>query len=391
VTEGDLDVRVASAARDEIGLLVGSFNRMAGSLRDQRHDLERRKEYIETILTRATTGVLSLDARGTLITMNPAAQQLLATAGPPPVAGANLLGHLRDVPSLGPLYDALHRSVERRSEVEVALVVGSPGQERQLRAVFLPFTVEEDAAPGRIVLLEDVTDIVRAGQLAAWAEMARRIAHEVKNPLTPIQLSIEHIRRLWRAGDRRFGQVLADCLDNIQGQVRALRQIATEFSAYSRLPEIRPETTSVTTLLQDALRPYLTAPPPGVAIEQTIPSDLPPIRVDRAVVTRALVNVVENALQAMPRGGRLSVEATVVDGDAPPGLRITVRDTGIGIEPAILSHIFEPYFSTKSGGSGLGLAIARRAVEQHGGTIQITSQPGAGTLVTFVLPCAAPA
>jgi signal transduction histidine kinase len=113
--------------------------------------------------------------------------------------------------------------------------------------------------------------------------------------------------------------------------------------------------------------------------------------VDRAVVTRALVNVVENALQAMPRGGRLSVEATVVDGDAPPGLRITVRDTGIGIEPAILSHIFEPYFSTKSGGSGLGLAIARRAVEQHGGTIQITSQPGAGTLVTFVLPCAAPA
>jgi len=390
VAEGDLDVRVASAAKDEIGLLVGSFNRMAGSLRDQRQDLERRKEYIETILTRATTGVLSLDALGTLITINPAAQQLLATAGPPPVAGDNLPRHLRDVPSLGPLYDALQRSLERRSEAEASLVVGSAGQERQLSAVFLPFTVEEDSAPGRIVLLEDVTEIVRSGQLAAWAEMARRIAHEVKNPLTPIQLSVEHIRRLWRAGDRRFGQVLTECLDNIQGQVRALRQIATEFSTYSRLPEIRPEPTSVTALLQEALRPYLTAPPPGVAIEQTIPSDLPPLRVDRAVVTRALVNVVENALQAMPRGGRLSVEAGVVDGDAPPGLRITVRDTGIGIEPAILSHIFEPYFSTKSGGSGLGLAIARRAVEQHGGTIQITSHPGTGTLVTLVLPCAAP-
>jgi len=391
VAAGDLDVRVMSSARDEIGILVGSFNRMAGSLRDQRQDLERRKEYIETILARATTGVLSLDARGTLITVNPAAQHLLARGeGPPPVSGENLPERLRGVPPLGPLRDALLRSLDGGTEAEVALDLGSVGQERRLRAVFLPFTVAEDAAPGRIVLLEDVTEIIRSGRLAAWAEMARRIAHEVKNPLTPIQLSVEHIRRLWRAGDQRFGQVLAECLDNIQSQVRVLRQIATEFSAYSRLPQLRLEPTPVASLLQEALRPYLTAPSPGVVIDQAIPPDLPPLRVDRAVVTRALVNLVENALQAMPQGGRLSVAAAMADGDPAPGLRITVRDTGIGIDPTVLSHIFEPYFSTKSGGTGLGLAIARRAVEEHGGSIQITSQPGAGTLVTLVLPVAFP-
>jgi signal transduction histidine kinase len=388
VALGDLDVRVTSASRDEIGTLVASFNRMAGSLRDQRQDLERRKDYIETILARATTGVLSLDARGTVITINPAGQRLLAPEGAPPVPGESLTERLGRQAPYAPLRDALQRSLEGGTEVEVALVVGLRGQQRRLRGVFLPFKLEEDAAQGRIVLIEDVTEIVRSGQLAAWAEMARRIAHEVKNPLTPIQLSVDHIQRLWRAGDRRFGQVLGECLANIQGQVQVLRQIVTEFSAYSRLPQLRLESTPVSSLLQEALRPYVTAPPPGIAIDQSVPPDLPPLLIDRAVVTRALVNLVENALQAMPGGGRLTVSADRVDGERSGSLRITVRDSGVGIDPAILSRIFEPYFSTKSGGSGLGLAIARRAIEEHGGAIKITSHPGQGTLVTMVLPVA---
>ena len=390
VAAGDFDVRVRSKSRDEIGSLVDSFNSMAGSLRDQRLDLERRTEYIETILTRATTGVLSLDARGTLITINPAAQQHLAAVGAPPDPGDNLPQRLAAAPSLAPLREALVRSLEGRLEGDVALALGSGAEERRLRAVFLPFTVEAGGAPGRIVLLEDVTEIIRSGRLAAWAEMARRIAHEVKNPLTPIQLSVEHVRRVWRAGDARFGEVLAECLDNIQHQVRVLRQIATEFSAYSRLPKLRAESTPVGDLLQEALRPYRTAPPPGVVIEELVPPALPPVLVDRAVILRALVNLIENALQAMPQGGHLLVAASATDGAAEPRVRISVRDTGIGIDAAVLSRIFEPYFSTKSGGTGLGLAIAQRAIQEHGGSIEITSRPGAGTLVQLILPSAVP-
>jgi two-component system nitrogen regulation sensor histidine kinase NtrY len=394
VAAGDLDVRIASRSHDEIGVLIGSFNSMAASLRQQRQDLSRRSEYIETILARATTGVLSLDARGAIITINPAAQQLLARGEWLPQPGDDLAEHLEDAPRLQPFAAALDRSLDGVLEGEVSLRLGTGEEDRRLRAVFLPFSHEGDALPGRIVIVEDVTDIVRSGRLAAWAEMARRIAHEVKNPLTPIQLSVEHVRRLWRANDARFGTVLQECLDNIQGQVRALRQIATEFSAYARLPRLRPEVTAVDTLLTDALAPYAAAAPPGVTLARTVEPGLPPLFVDRAVIGRVLVNLVENALQAMPNGGRLEVSASLRPhpptrrgpGEAGRSVRLVVRDTGTGIDPDILARIYEPYFSTKTGGTGLGLAIARNAVEEHGGTIDIESWPGAGTTVTVDLP-----
>ena len=390
VAEGDLDVRVTAAARDETAILVEAFNRMAASLREQREDLRHRKEYIEKILSSATTGVVSIDARGSIITINPAAQALLGSPGGPPAPGADLQETLDREAYLRPLGDSLRRSLAGRTDTEAELVLNRGDSERRLRAVFIRFSPDEGAAPGRIILLEDVTEIVRSGRLAAWAEMARRIAHEIKNPLTPIQLSVEHVRRIWRAGDERFGTVLKDCLDNIQAQVRVLRQIASEFSAYARLPRLRAEPTAVTDLIDDALGPYATAAPPGVTLRRDVPGGLPAVLVDRAIMARALVNLIENALQAMPSGGTLAVAAAGHDG--PEGgrrVRIEVTDTGVGIEPAALPRLFEPYFSTKSGGTGLGLAIARRAVEDHGGTIDIRSRPGEGTTVILILPATA--
>ncbi|HEV8201705.1 MAG TPA: ATP-binding protein [Candidatus Polarisedimenticolia bacterium] len=385
VAAGDLQVRVRAEGQDEIGVLVEAFNTMAASLETQRQDLSRRREYIELILARATAGVLSLDARGVVITANPAAQQLLTPSGPAPGPGDFLPDHLARHPTLEPLSRALEKSLHGDLEGEVGLELGG-ADERRLRAVFLPFTPEQGALPGRIVILEDVTEIVRSGRLAAWAEMARRIAHEVKNPLTPIQLSVEHVRRLWLARDARFGVVLVECLDNIQGQVRKLRQMATEFSAYARLPQLRAEPTEVPVLLREALRPYLAAPPEGIDIDSAVPAGLPEVVVDRGVMNRVLVNLIENALQAMPEGGRLEVAAGREQDNGRSGVTITVRDTGTGMPPGVLARIFEPYFSTKSGGTGLGLAIARRAVEEHGGGIEIRSHPGAGTVVTLFLP-----
>jgi two-component system, NtrC family, nitrogen regulation sensor histidine kinase NtrY len=272
---------------------------------------------------------------------------------------------------------------------ETELVLKKGEDERRLRAVFISFAPGEGSPPGRIILLEDVTEIVRSGRLAAWAEMARRIAHEIKNPLTPIQLSVEHVRRLLGAKDPRFEAVLAECLDNIQRQVRVLRQIASEFSAYARLPQLKAEPTPVEQIIEDALRPYATAPPDGVSLERDVPAGVPDVLADRAILSRALVNVIENALQAMTSGGTLRVSASTLD--VPGGkrlVRIDVRDTGPGMDPEIQQRLFEPYFSTKIGGTGLGLSIARRAVEEHGGTIQLHSSAGEGTVVSLTLPVA---
>jgi nitrogen fixation/metabolism regulation signal transduction histidine kinase len=368
---------------------VAAFNEMATALRRQRLDLERRRDYIEKILTSATTGVLSINSTGSLITINPAAGQLLAGGSSPPSTGDDLLEFLMRDPPLQPLGRALSRALAGGgdSEVEVDLVRGD--RERRLRAVFLRFVPEEDAPAGVIVLLEDVTEIVRSGRLAAWAEMARRIAHEVKNPLTPIQLSVEHVRRVWKAGDKRFDSILRDCLDNIQEQVQTLRQMASEFSTYARLPEIRPEPVPVRELIQEALRPYATSPPPGIRFDTDLPPGLPPVLVDRMVVHRTLVNLIENALQALDGKGTIGIAARIDDsGAAPQTMRIEVRDNGPGIDPRTLSRLFEPYFSTRSGGTGLGLAIARKAAEEHGGSIDIRSRPGEGTVVVLRLPLA---
>jgi signal transduction histidine kinase/HAMP domain-containing protein len=388
VAEGDLDVRVATRTGGETAILVESFNRMAASLRDQREDLGRRKDYIEKILGSATTGVVSIDASGSIITINPAAQSLLAGGAEPAQPGANLTERLRRDPSHAPLSDALARALASGSEREAELSLTRQDVERRLRAVFIPFAPEEGSPPGLIVLLEDVTEIVRSGRLAAWAEMTRRVAHEIKNPLTPIQLSVEHIRRLWAAKDARFRTTLGECLDNIQKQVGVLRQIALEFSAYARIPHLKPEPTPVAALLDDALGPYAAAPPPGVLLEREVPPDIPEVLVDRAVIARALVNLVENALQAMPSGGALTVRAAIDNGGPAGGrkVRIEVRDTGVGIEAALMPRLFEPYFSTKSGGTGLGLGMVRKAVEEHGGTIDIRSRPGEGTVVGLTLP-----
>ncbi len=388
VAEGDLNVRVTAVARDEVAILVDAFNRMAGSLREQQGDLRRRKEYIETILRSVTTGVVSVDARGSIITINPSAQAFLAGPSGAPAVDDSLPDRLALEGSLDPLRVALSRVLTSGTDQASEVVLPRGGQELRLRAVFLPFVPVEGASSGAILLLEDVTEIIRSGRLAAWADMARRIAHEIKNPLTPIQLSVEHVRRLWRAQDPRFGTVLLECLDNIQRQVRALRTIASEFAAYARLPEIRPEPTPVIEVLDEALNPYESAPPSGVTLRREIAPDLPPILADRPVLARALVNLIENALQAMPGGGTLTVAANAAspaDGGRAR-VRIEVRDTGAGIDPAIRPRLFEPYFSTKSGGTGLGLPIVKRAVEDHGGELEIDSRVGSGTVVRMLLP-----
>jgi signal transduction histidine kinase len=222
----------------------------------------------------------------------------------------------------------------------------------------------------------------RTNRLEAWADMARQVAHDIKNPLTPIQLNAEHLRRVHADRGKPLGSLVDDCVANVLLQVRLLRQLAAEFSSFASSPQARPEPTLLAPLLDELLQPYATALAGRVAVTSEAPPDLA-ARVDRVLLSRALTNVVENALHAIPAAGALRVTA---GRESPEAVVITVADTGVGMDAAALARIFEPYFSTKATGTGLGLTIARRNVELNGGTIDVSSTPGEGTTVTLRLP-----
>jgi len=228
-------------------------------------------------------------------------------------------------------------------------------------------------------------ELERTHRLEAWAEMARQVAHEIKNPLTPIQLNAEHLRRVHADRGQPLSPVLEECVATILAQVKLLRQIASEFSSFASSPAAKPAPVRVPELVHEAIDPYRVGLRDRIQFDVDVPGDLPPVHVDRTLVARSLTNLVENALHAMPVSGILTVSARAVDS----AVRIRVSDTGVGMDAEALARAFEPYFSTKTTGTGLGLPIAKRNIELIGGTIAITSERDRGTTVELTLPVAA--
>jgi signal transduction histidine kinase len=230
----------------------------------------------------------------------------------------------------------------------------------------------------------------RTQRLEAWADMARQVAHDIKNPLTPIQLSAEHARRVNNDRGRPLSPVLDECVNAILTQVRLLRQISAEFSSFASSPTPRPEPTDLPALIEEVLNSYRPGLAGRIEIAVQAAADLPAVWIDRTLFARTLTNLIENALYAMPGGGTLTITSRQPAGDGQPTagrpVVVTVSDTGAGMDQEALGRIFEPYFSTKASGTGLGLTIARRNVELNGGTIAVQSRRGAGTTVTITLP-----
>ena len=227
----------------------------------------------------------------------------------------------------------------------------------------------------------------RTHRLEAWAEMARQVAHEIKNPLTPVQLSAEHLLRVHADRGEPLSPVLESCVASILQQVRLLRRIASEFSSFAGSPRVALEPTSLDRLVAGVLDPYRIGLDGRVRLVVAVPATLPTLSIDPTLVSRAIANVIENALHAMPGGGVLTLEAAA----GATGVTLAIRDTGVGLDEAALARIFEPYFSTRASGTGLGMAIAKRNVELNGGTVHVASRRGEGTTVTLCLPLPAPA
>jgi len=228
-------------------------------------------------------------------------------------------------------------------------------------------------------------ELERSQRLEAWADMARQVAHDIKNPLTPIQLSAEHVQRINVDHGRPLSPVIDECVHAILTQVTLLRQIASEFSSFASSPTARPEPTALPDLFEEVVAPYRTGLTGRISITIDAESHLPPAFIDRTLFSRAVTNVIENALHAMPGTAQLTIRATAHD----QSIVVEITDTGVGMDADAIARIFEPYFSTKARGTGLGLTIAKRNIEVAGGTIAVSSARGVGSTVTIRVPMAA--
>lgn len=392
---GHLDHRVEAETVDEFGALVEAFNSMAAELATSRRrlegsainlerkhlEVEGRRRYMETILERIATGVVSIDATGRVSTVNSAAARLLgldATAIGQPAA---VVFGRSDLQPLGALLRGAARSVSERPAQEVALT--REGRELHLAAVATALYGESGSAEGMVLVLDDVTPLIRAQKVAAWREVARRLAHEIKNPLTPIQLSADRLRRHFTGAASPTRALVDECTTTIAGEVESLKALVDEFSQFARMPPPRPVPTDLHTLLAETLALY-NGLFNEVAIERRFTEELPAVRVDPEQIRRVIINLVDNALEAMDRKGSIFIE-TQYD-PARSTVRIIVKDDGPGIPPEDRDKLFMPYYSTKQRGSGLGLAIVRRIIAEHGGSIDVSDGAPKGTEFTIELP-----
>ena len=393
---GRLDQRLEPQSNDEFGSLVEAFNVMASELATSRRKVERstielerkhvevegRRRYIETILERITTGVVSVDAGGMITTINSAAGRLLSLdrriVGQPAMA----VFDRADLQPIAKLLTSGGRTKGEPSAQEIA--IPREGQELHLAVVATSLLAESGASEGVVLVLDDVTPLIRAQKVAAWREVARRLAHEIKNPLTPIQLSAERLRRHFSTAPPPAKALVDECTVTIVGEVESLKGLVDEFSQFARMPSPRTIPTDLGQLITDTLSLY-SGIFSDVRIDQRFAPGIPLVRLDAEQIKRVIINLVDNAIEAMERRGHIVVE-TQLDG-ANSLVRVVVADDGPGIPPAEREKLFLPYYSTKRRGSGLGLAIVRRIIAEHGGSIEVGDNAPRGTRFTIELPC----
>jgi two-component system, NtrC family, nitrogen regulation sensor histidine kinase NtrY len=377
VGAGNMGVHLPEDRADEFGAVFGAFNRMVDRLGRTRRALIRSSRRTRAIMEEVATGVVALDPSGRVILANPRAEDLLGTA----LARSQPLPRSEDGEDLRSLLSAWVEGYMRDGLQEATTEFQAGDRRVRVRAR----RVSREGPPGGLVVsLEDVTDELRTERILAWGEMARQVAHEVKNPLTPIKLGVQHIRRAWFDGHPDFQQILERNAEAILGEIDRLAAIAAGFSRFGApdgqvsqpLGPVDPVAT-----VEDVLTLYQAGDGP-VRFGMDAPRDVPPVQARQDELKEVVINLLENARAALPGGGRVVVELEEVEGEC----ELRVRDTGAGIPPDLLPRIFEPHFSTRSGGSGLGLAIVRRLVESWGGRVWAESQAEEGTTMTLRIP-----
>ncbi len=407
ISRGNLNYRVEVPAADELGDLVRSFNQMAEELQISRRqieassqelsaanvELEQRRQHIETVLESIPTGVLSLDAGLRVTHVNQALLRMLRPAQEPTQTAAILVGgSLRDLfppevlEDLEPLLRRADRMSTTTTQMEFAV------QRIQLNVAVTVATLQHHhQRMGYVLVFEDLSDVLRAQKQAAWREVARRVAHEIKNPLTPIALSAERILRHLDRGARRDAasiEVVRNCAEIIGGAVETVRTLVNEFSTLASFPASEPRPADINGIVESALAMF-NGRLDGIRVRTLFASDLPKVLADPEAIKRAVANLVDNAAEALQDSMLREIEVSTALVGSRDAVEISVADSGHGVTRELKERLFLPYFSTKERGTGLGLAIVSRIVEDHHGSIRVEENKPVGARFVVELPVAA--
>src|SRR5882672_10840109 len=407
ISKGQLDYRVDIRATDELAELVQSFNSMAEQLESSRgmieassHDLgaanealERRRRYIETVLESIPTGVISIDATRRVTLVNAALLRMFYSdrseyASPAELTNLPLANVLADevLADLEPLLRRADRMGMTAANLELTL----PRAKLNV-AITVAALAHGPERLGYVLVFEDLSDLLRAQKQAAWSEVARRVAHEIKNPLTPIALSAERIQRhLGRGGvpDEASQKAILACAETIGNAVETVRALVDEFSVLARFPASHPQPASLNSLVESALTMF-NGRLEGIRVHTELSADLPSVMADPEAIKRAIANLVDNAAEAMRDSIVREVTISTALMASRDVVELVVSDTGHGVSREMKERLFLPYFSTKQRGTGLGLAIVSRIVEDHHGSIRVEENKPMGSRFVVELPVAA--
>jgi two-component system nitrogen regulation sensor histidine kinase NtrY len=396
ITEGDLDFKIGARATDEIAILVDSFNTMTRQLNEGRiniqHanenlkltniELDRRRNYIETILDNIGAGVISVDKRGNITTFNKAAEKILN------LKSKNIFGssYHNAFPS------SYYQTIRKLSKIMTAQNKDSIEEQIELRVEdnnltlliniqILRGTIQQYG--GLVIVFEDLTKLMKTQKIAAWKEVAQGIAHEIKNPLTPIQLNTQRLKKKYHENREDFDRVFDESIHIITQEVEGMKELLNEFLRFSRMPTPNPRPTSLHKIIDEILISY-SEHEKNLEIKRKFDPNLGKIQIDPEQIRRVFINLFENTTDAIANGGKIQISTRIIQKEKL--VRIEFSDDGIGINPADRDKLFLPHFSTKKRGTGLGLAIINRIIVDHNGTIEVKDNYPKGTTFIIDLP-----
>ena len=390
IAAGDLDHQINIVAEDEIGVLVNSFNQMTKDLKKSNEnlqlanaDLEERRKYMEAVLLHVSAGILSLDKDGVVTTINRAAEVMLdIQAGSVLHRACCDMLTAENMSVINELLEEVKTSGRGIVEKQVELLI----HERPLTVLVTITVIHESRGQdlGMVLVFEDLTQLQKAERAAAWREVARRMAHEIKNPLTPVQLCAQRLQKRYSEKLGDDGQVFQECTDTIISQVEVLKNLVNEFSRYARMPVTTLALNDLNETVNDPILLFQDAHK-EISFEFNPGPDIPSLYLDAEQIRRVMVNLLDNAVAAMnKKEGRINVTT-----DYDPSsrkVRVSIADNGCGVPSSHTMKIFEPYYSTKKSGTGLGLAIVNSIIADHHGSVTVQANLPSGTVVAFELP-----
>ncbi len=380
VSSGNLDVHIDLEKEDEIGLLVNSFNEMVKNLKAGKESIQSAYLYLKNILDNINSGVIMLDVNGNISMINGAACIILGIRQDEVInKNYNELLLKIDSQEIRDIVKSIEGRQFRPVKKQFSTLIGDKKLDLN---IFITSLKDKEKYIGLLVVFDDITEAIEAQKALTWQDAAKKIAHEIKNPLTPIRLSTERMMKKWDKRDKDFENIFYQSTRTIIREVESLKKLVNEFSKYGKMPEIKKKPANLYNIMDEVIHLYYGYK--NIKIYLSIPDNIPPVELDTEQFKRVLINIFDNAIQAMSDTGVINV---VINFNSElNSLSVEIADTGTGIKTTDMDRLFQPNFSTKKGGTGLGLAIANRIVKEHGGKITVRENIPKGSVFRIEMP-----